>query len=368
MESLATHQYLHEWSKTLQSPSAPSSLWCASSGSTATLEGGPRKGTRGAAEKPSTDLRRPCGPSPGSAPALLAHACTMHSLRCSSLHPDLDHLDRRISRRGFSAGPLAEKGGFAKRRPCRPVDRARAKAANRGAMRRRGVALVVGKPVARVEAVVLDHRFVAGDLGHDARRHDRRARAVAAHDRHLRERCFGDVPGVDQQVFRGDFQTGDRSCCGEVSGSNETQAVHLRVVDGAHGPGERPPSDDRVHALSLEWREELRIVQARYANADRQNNCPAYDRAGERPHANLVHPRDNLVAHRARHALIAPEHWAHCIETSERWLRMPCSLQAMGKGTPPPGPNGPTSPASGEVNYSSAVSGVAPSASASGSS
>src|SRR5258708_8051067 len=29
---------------------------------------------RGAAEKPSTDLRRPCGPDPGSATALLAHA------------------------------------------------------------------------------------------------------------------------------------------------------------------------------------------------------------------------------------------------------------------------------------------------------
>src|SRR5260370_40363015 len=49
----------------------------------------------------STDLRRPCGPSPGSATALLAHACPMRSLRCSSLHPDLGHLDRRISRRGF---------------------------------------------------------------------------------------------------------------------------------------------------------------------------------------------------------------------------------------------------------------------------
>jgi hypothetical protein len=31
----------------------------------------------------------------------------MRSLRCSSLHPDLGHLDRRISRRGFSAPPLS---------------------------------------------------------------------------------------------------------------------------------------------------------------------------------------------------------------------------------------------------------------------
>src|SRR5258706_7178099 len=59
-----------------------------------------------AAEKPSTDLRCPCGPSPGSAPVLLAHAYTMHSLRCSSLQPDLSHLDHRISRRGFPAAPL----------------------------------------------------------------------------------------------------------------------------------------------------------------------------------------------------------------------------------------------------------------------
>src|SRR5450759_2782962 len=33
-----------------------------------------RTALRGATGKPSTDLRRPCGPSPGSAPALLAHA------------------------------------------------------------------------------------------------------------------------------------------------------------------------------------------------------------------------------------------------------------------------------------------------------
>src|ERR1700681_2561616 len=69
----------------------------------------PYSGLRGAAEKPSTELRRPCGPSPGSATALLAHACTMHSLRCSSLHPDLGHLDRRISRRRFSAAPLTKR-------------------------------------------------------------------------------------------------------------------------------------------------------------------------------------------------------------------------------------------------------------------
>src|SRR6266536_5720055 len=31
---------------------------------------------RGAPEKPATDLRRPCGPSPGSAPPLLAHEST----------------------------------------------------------------------------------------------------------------------------------------------------------------------------------------------------------------------------------------------------------------------------------------------------
>jgi hypothetical protein len=29
----------------------------------------------------------------------------MRSLRCSELHPNLDHLDRRISRRGFSSEP-----------------------------------------------------------------------------------------------------------------------------------------------------------------------------------------------------------------------------------------------------------------------
>src|SRR5258708_34833957 len=58
-------------------------------------------------EKPSTELRRPCGPSSGSAPPLLTYACSMRSLGCSSLHPNLGHLDRRISRRRFPAAALA---------------------------------------------------------------------------------------------------------------------------------------------------------------------------------------------------------------------------------------------------------------------
>ncbi len=33
----------------------------------------------------------------------------MRSLRCSALRPDLGHLDRRISRRGFSAEPLGHQ-------------------------------------------------------------------------------------------------------------------------------------------------------------------------------------------------------------------------------------------------------------------
>src|SRR6202140_5867906 len=74
------------------------------------------KGSRGAAEKPSTELRRPGGPSPGSATALLAYACTTRSLRCSSLHPDLGHLDRRISRRRFSAAPLGALQEFGHQR------------------------------------------------------------------------------------------------------------------------------------------------------------------------------------------------------------------------------------------------------------
>src|SRR5213082_3007538 len=60
--------------------------------------------------RPATDLRRPCGRSSGSAPPLLAHACRMRSLRCSELHPNIDHLDRRISRRGFSAEPKLPPG------------------------------------------------------------------------------------------------------------------------------------------------------------------------------------------------------------------------------------------------------------------
>src|ERR1700694_2738425 len=63
-------------------------------------------------EKPSMDLRRPCGPSSRSAPALLAYEWMMRSLRCSSLssgvpvaQPREGPLDHRISRRGFPAAP-----------------------------------------------------------------------------------------------------------------------------------------------------------------------------------------------------------------------------------------------------------------------
>src|SRR5258708_22200468 len=46
MESLATHQYLQQWSRWLQSASAPPWLFCAFSGSTAISEGDRRSATR----------------------------------------------------------------------------------------------------------------------------------------------------------------------------------------------------------------------------------------------------------------------------------------------------------------------------------
>jgi murein DD-endopeptidase MepM/ murein hydrolase activator NlpD len=64
---------------------------------------------RSPAERPSTELRRPCGRSAGSAPALLAYACPMRSLRSRSIlwGPRAVRgvsLDRRISRGGLPAG------------------------------------------------------------------------------------------------------------------------------------------------------------------------------------------------------------------------------------------------------------------------
>src|SRR6266446_869656 len=61
-------------------------------------------------EDASADLRRPCGPSSGSASALLTRESTMRSLRCSSLHPNLNRLDRRISRRGSTARAFLHLG------------------------------------------------------------------------------------------------------------------------------------------------------------------------------------------------------------------------------------------------------------------
>src|SRR5579864_2309770 len=85
-------------------------------------------------------------------------------------------------------------------------------------MRRSGVTLVVGKAIARIEPVVLDHRVVARDLGHDAGGHDRGAGLVAPDHRHLGQRRVGDVEGVDQQVFRLDAQTRHRAGAREDAG------------------------------------------------------------------------------------------------------------------------------------------------------
>src|SRR5439155_6168563 len=86
---------------------------------------------------------------------------------------------RQAWRRPRGLARAGDQLGDPKRLPRRPVDRARAESPDRGAMRRSGVTLVVGETPTGVEVVVLDHRSVAGDLGHDARAHDRGADLVA---------------------------------------------------------------------------------------------------------------------------------------------------------------------------------------------
>src|SRR5258708_2068575 len=63
--------------------------------------------------------------------------------------------------------------------------------------------------------------------------------------------------------------------------------------------------------------------------------------SGGRADADLSAPRHHRVAHRARHALVPPQHWSHCIETSEPWRWMPQSLQRSGffaRPSPRPSP------------------------------
>src|SRR5450759_89249 len=92
-----------------------------------------------------------------------------------------------------------------------------------------------------------------------------------------------------------------------MPGADEPEAVYLRVVDSTHRERERPPADDRVNTVTFGGREELRVVQTWNADADREHDRAADHGAGERPHANLVDPGDHPVAHRARHAVVAPQ-------------------------------------------------------------
>jgi hypothetical protein len=62
----------------------------------------------------------------------------MRSLRCSALHPNLGHLDRRISRRGFLAGSQAEAtrmSAIGRPTPVSNVEITRPVAVSRPAMR-----------------------------------------------------------------------------------------------------------------------------------------------------------------------------------------------------------------------------------------
>src|SRR6202171_5825876 len=203
-------------------------------------------------------------------------------------------------------------------------------------MCRGGVALVVGKAPAGVKAVELDHRLVASDLRHDARRHDRCARAVAPDDRHLRQRRLRDVPCIDEQILRRHLEPGNGARGGEMPCLKQAEAVDLRVIDGADRDGQRAPPDEDVDTLTLGGREELRVAEPREAHPNRQAPRPADHRSGERAHADLIDPGHHLVAHRERHALVAPQLRSHLIEVSESRLLAPTFFTRLTQTVAPP--------------------------------
>jgi len=65
---------------------------------------------RAPAEKGVVGSSAPMRPICGfSSCAARSRSSAMRSLRCSELHPHLGHLDRRTSRRGFSAGTRGQE-------------------------------------------------------------------------------------------------------------------------------------------------------------------------------------------------------------------------------------------------------------------
>src|SRR5207253_8190270 len=85
----------------------------------------------------------------------------------------------------------------------------------------------------------------------------------------------------------------------------------LRVVDGTYRDRDRLPADDQVKPLSLLDGQLLRVVEPGHADPDRQHHRAAHHGSRQRAHAHLVHAGDHLVAHRQRHALVAPQHGPH---------------------------------------------------------
>src|SRR5487761_27007 len=202
------------------------------------------------------------------------------------------------------------------------MDRAGAEAADGSAVGWGRVTLVAGETITGVELVELDHRLIARHLGHDAGGHDRRADTVPAHDCHLRDHRVGHIPGINQQVFGRHLETSHSACGGEVARPQQTQAVHLGVVDGADRDRHRPPADGAVEALALVGRQELRVVEARDPNSDRKHDGAAHHGARERTHAHLVNTGHDLIAHGAGHAFVSPKHVAaHLVLTIDARLR-----------------------------------------------
>ena len=131
----------------------------------------------------------------------------------------------------------------------------------RGGMRRRAIALVLGEPVARILGVHRDHQPVPADLRQHAGRSDARRRCVPADHRQRRHRQPRHPEAVGQHVPGPDRKTRDRTAHALDVGDVNAAPVDLARRHEHHVIGERIPADQREQRLTRFLGQLLRIVE-----------------------------------------------------------------------------------------------------------
>ncbi len=162
----------------------------------------------------------------------------------------------------------------------------------------RGVALMGGEPVLRVESVQLAHERIAVNFGNDGGGGDGEGERVAVEEPGLGAGVV-DAQGVDEEVIGRAGKSVDRGEHGEAGGLVDVDPVDGLGVDGGDRDGESAAFDAFVEPFPIFAGELFGVGEAgagEGAAVAREDDGSGDDGAKECATADLVHAGDGLKA------------------------------------------------------------------------